>query len=204
MSSENRRSRFWQTPNMVDDMKLSVHAFRLFQHFLRACGNNQTCKQSSRLLMKWCSMTPSKIVSAKRELVGAGLIEITKFQTRNGLGDEVSIPADIWRFNSYVYMEDERYLEHAADSKLKNKAREARKRHRELRTHLIGVPFPDDFSITSEMRDWAKETVPHVNIERETERFCDLLQGKNARMQNWVNFWKDWMIEKSTYRYDMS
>lgn len=50
---------------------------------------------------------------------------------------------------------------------------------------------PDDFSITPEMREWARTKTPNVNIDLETEAFLDhtFAHGKT----DWVGTWRNWM-----------
>lgn len=53
--------------------------------------------------------------------------------------------------------------------------------------------FPDQFFITPEMRLWAGEKVPTVDIRTETEQFCDYHRAKGDRMKDWTAAWRTWM-----------
>lgn len=56
--------------------------------------------------------------------------------------------------------------------------------------------IPDNFSITDEMSEWAKSTVPGLDIRSHTAMFNDYWQsasGSNARKMDWVRAWQVWM-----------
>lgn len=60
-----------------------------------------------------------------------------------------------------------------------------------------GARIPDDFAITHEMAEWARENVPRLAGRRETEKFVNYWQskaGKDATKVDWVKTWKNWMI----------
>jgi hypothetical protein len=50
---------------------------------------------------------------------------------------------------------------------------------------------PDDFVVTDELRVWAAQKVPGVDLEAETERMRDW-EFKNART-DWSATWREWM-----------
>lgn len=101
---------FFMTPNLIDDMGLSVYAFRLYSHILRVTGNggNGTCWQSTQTLATHCKMSPGSVSSAKTELKNADLIKITEETNPNGgrKYHRVSI-VDIWEKNAEHYKKDE-------------------------------------------------------------------------------------------------
>jgi hypothetical protein len=53
--------------------------------------------------------------------------------------------------------------------------------------------LPDDFSITPEMRAWARFKIPHVNIDHEHENFCDYWRAHGKKMADWTATWRVWM-----------
>lgn len=59
----------------------------------------------------------------------------------------------------------------------------------------LATRLPDDFTITDEMRRWAKDTVPTVDIDWHTEGFKDYWRAKstNATKKDWVATWRNWM-----------
>lgn len=56
--------------------------------------------------------------------------------------------------------------------------------------------IPDDFTITDDMRKWARTEVPGLDIDRATKKFVLHFQsasGQRATMLNWQAAWKKWM-----------
>lgn len=59
-----------------------------------------------------------------------------------------------------------------------------------------GTRISDDFEITDEMRDWAAENTPHVDIDWHTQKFIDHFasqSGQRGVKSDWVRTWKNWM-----------
>jgi hypothetical protein len=59
-----------------------------------------------------------------------------------------------------------------------------------------GHRLPDDFALDDDMRDWARQKAPHVDPDRETERFCDYWRakpGRDGRKLDWRLTWNNWM-----------
>ena len=57
-----------------------------------------------------------------------------------------------------------------------------------------GCPTP--FPVTAEMIEWVRQNCPHVDAQRETERFEDYWRGKagkDGRKLDWVATWRNWM-----------
>ncbi|MEQ6329219.1 DUF1376 domain-containing protein [Pseudomonas chengduensis] len=54
-------------------------------------------------------------------------------------------------------------------------------------------PLQMPFLMTAEMLAWAKEKAPAVNLDRETERFCDYWTGTGKAMADWPSTWRNWM-----------
>lgn len=54
---------------------------------------------------------------------------------------------------------------------------------------------PDDFSITPEMREWARTKAPNVNVDLETEAFMDHTFA--AAKTDWIGTWRNWMRRSS-------
>lgn len=53
--------------------------------------------------------------------------------------------------------------------------------------------LPVAFVTTTQMLAWAGETVPDVNLERETERFMDHFRGTGESKADWGATWRNWM-----------
>ena len=60
-----------------------------------------------------------------------------------------------------------------------------------------GQRIPDDFTVSSEMVEWARAKVPHVDGRRETEKFINYWQaasGQKAVKRDWPATWRNWML----------
>lgn len=60
----------------------------------------------------------------------------------------------------------------------------------------VGTRIPEPFLVTSEMRSWAKEEVPAVDVDKATRTFVDYWRGKSgkdATKRDWVATWRNWM-----------
>jgi DNA-binding transcriptional MocR family regulator len=97
-----RRAYRTEIPNIVDDMDLSVYAFRLYVHIRRVAGDSGSCWQGTRALAEACHMSLGKVGQAKRELEEAGLITISGRRTASGPGHDIAI-VDIWEKNSAAF-----------------------------------------------------------------------------------------------------
>lgn len=57
--------------------------------------------------------------------------------------------------------------------------------------------LPDDFKVTEDMRNWAKLSVPGVNISLETQKFRDHwianAEGRYGKKCDWKAAWRSWM-----------
>lgn len=86
---------------MVDDMGLSVHAFRLYAHMKRVAGDSGVCWQSTRTLARACNMSVGKVSGAKKELRAKGLIARDE---QLGISDRFII-VDVWDRNYRTFTE---------------------------------------------------------------------------------------------------
>ena len=89
-----------EIPNSIDDMDLSVYAFRLYVHLKRVAGDSGKCWQSSDTLATACHMSKGMISKAKDELVDKGLIHIDEQKLERGgrAAHHVTVN-DIWLEN---------------------------------------------------------------------------------------------------------
>jgi hypothetical protein len=82
---------YWQTANIVDDLDLSVYAFRLYAHLVRISSISNV-DVSTRALSTACKMSLGMVSDAKQELADANLISITKKPSGRRFDyDEISI-----------------------------------------------------------------------------------------------------------------
>ena len=91
-----------EIPNLIDDMDLSVYAFRLYVHLKRVAGDSGKCWQGKRTLADACKMSAGMVTKAKRELVDAGLIEVEAGDALAGQPDTITI-CDVWGQNFVRY-----------------------------------------------------------------------------------------------------
>lgn len=59
-----------------------------------------------------------------------------------------------------------------------------------------GTRIPEPFMLTHEMRDWAAEEVPLVDVDASTRRFVDYWRaesGAKATKLDWVSTWRNWL-----------
>lgn len=54
---------------------------------------------------------------------------------------------------------------------------------------------PDPFLVTTGMLGWARERVPLVNIDTETERFLNYFRGEGKTKADWAATWRNWMLK---------
>lgn len=91
-----------ELPNLIDDLGLSVYAFRLYVHLKRVAEDEGSCWQSARTLATVCNMSSGKVSEAKDELAQKGLIARHPKILRGGVGDDITI-VDIWPLNFKHY-----------------------------------------------------------------------------------------------------
>lgn len=53
--------------------------------------------------------------------------------------------------------------------------------------------IPNPFLLTAEMRAWAAESVPGVDLKTETEKFVDYWRGEAKTKADWPATWRNWM-----------
>lgn len=97
-----QRRYYSQMPNIIDDLGLSIYAYRLYGHLKRVAGDQGKCFQSVTTMAEICGMSRTKLIEAKKELEqpipkfgGKGLIYISK---QAGFTDKILI-VDIWEEN---------------------------------------------------------------------------------------------------------
>ena len=95
---------FISIPNMIDDMELSVHAFRLYAHYKRRAGDSGVCFESTDTLAKHCHMSMGTVSKARKELIKAKLISVTREKNKFGGKPKFVVTiTDIWPENMAKY-----------------------------------------------------------------------------------------------------
>ena len=98
------RRYYMMIPNIIDDLDLSVYAYRLYGHLKRVAGEEGQCWQSSETLAKACGMGEATVSRAKMELVDKGLITIELVKNPKGGKDYHNITiTDVWEINVSKY-----------------------------------------------------------------------------------------------------
>ena len=98
------RKYYTTIPNIIDDMDLSVYAYRLYGHLKRVAGDVGQCWQSTETLAKACGMGWATVSRAKTELVGKELIIIEQVKNPQGGKDFHNITiTDVWENNTIKY-----------------------------------------------------------------------------------------------------
>lgn len=62
-----------EIPNIVDEMDLSVYAYRVFGHLKRLADENKPMP-GTRAIAEHCNIAIGSVIGARRELITAGLI----------------------------------------------------------------------------------------------------------------------------------
>ena len=98
------RKYYTTIPNIIDDMDLSVYAYRLYGHLKRVAGDGGKCWQSTETLAKACGMGWATVSRAKTELVNKELIIIEQVKNPQGGKDFHNITiTDVWEKNIIKY-----------------------------------------------------------------------------------------------------
>lgn len=65
----------------------------------------------------------------------------------------------------------------------------------------VARSFPDDFTITDEMRMWAKKNVPGLNIASATEQWADAMKSNTTKYKytDWTAAWRTGMTRALTW-----
>lgn len=93
-----------EIPNLIDEMDLSVYAFRLYVRLKRVAGDSGRCFYSTRQLAEQCRMSVGAVSKAKQELIAADLIRIE----RDGEWERDNITiVDLWPAN-FAYFAQEK------------------------------------------------------------------------------------------------
>lgn len=98
---------FTMIPNMVDDMDLSVAAFRLYVRIKRRASEHGKCFESVRSLAKSLHMNTHTVTDARNELETLGLIKVEweREPTHGHYPGHVISVVNIWGQNANIYGE---------------------------------------------------------------------------------------------------
>lgn len=55
--------------------------------------------------------------------------------------------------------------------------------------------LPEPFNLTADMRAWANDRAPAVDLRNETERFVNYWRGNGKTMVDWCATWRNWFLK---------
>ncbi|MFF4777502.1 hypothetical protein ACFY05_32065 [Microtetraspora fusca] len=88
------------------------------------------------------------------------------------------------------------------DAKAPTGGGEGGKSSRKSRQRRPRIPLPENFPLLDEMRAWAAEHAPALNLDREHMRFCnfwwDKADTKDGKKSLWGQTWENWMLSEQT------
>lgn len=70
---------------------------------------------------------------------------------------------------------------------------------KEVEARKRATTVPRNFKITDEMRAWAKEHTPLVDIDRKLPEFIDYWHGTGKAMKDWVAVWRNGMRKQQEF-----
>jgi hypothetical protein len=76
-------------------------------------------------------------------------------------------------------------------------AKPKRKRSPSLKTTI-----PADFALTDDMRQWAAENAPDVDISLQTQLFVNYFLDKGTKRPGWRRSWDSWMLRAQSWSAD--
>ena len=93
---------YWQTPNIIDDLNLSLATFRVYCHLKRVTGEGGISWKTTGQIAEHCKVSKSTVVRAKKELEYLGLIVIHINTQSESHRHHIEI-VDIWQQNIDTY-----------------------------------------------------------------------------------------------------
>jgi len=101
--------RKWRTelPNLIDDIGLSLPAFRLYVHLKRRAGGDSSTVEGLRPMAKHCGMSVNTVRKARQELVDRGLVTTGEIVTDRGRFERITL-LDLWEINFQYFAERRR------------------------------------------------------------------------------------------------
>lgn len=55
--------------------------------------------------------------------------------------------------------------------------------------------LPEPFNLTADMRTWANDRAPAVDLRNETERFVNYWRGNGGTKADWIATWRTWFLK---------
>lgn len=163
-----------ETDGFIAESALKAFGLRRLSGRVRALEATGLWQKTDRgwLVTNWAALQPtSEKLQVKREKTRQ---RVAKHRARNAVTNADVTPTEV---------EVEVEVEKNKNSSSKSSTRATR--------------IPDDFAVTSEMVEWARDRAPDVNGPRETEKFINYWQaksGKGATKRDWIRTWQNWFL----------
>lgn len=77
--------------------------------------------------------------------------------------------------------------------------RQPSKKPRAKQSSTPKTTVPEDFAVTDEMRQWARQRTPLVDIDLQTERFVNHFIDKGTKRPGWLRSWNNWMLQQQSW-----
>lgn len=61
------------------------------------------------------------------------------------------------------------------------------------------VALPAAFEVTEDLKAWAREKAPGIDLAHETEKFRNYHQAKGTTFKDWAAAWRNWMTKAVEY-----
>ncbi|MDP9487326.1 MAG: helix-turn-helix domain-containing protein, partial [Actinomycetota bacterium] len=105
--SDPQRDYRTEIPNLIDEMGLSVYAYRLYGRIKRRAGDTGVCDEGTKSLATGCGMSAGTVSKAKKELEKRGLISIRPGDQKKGETDKIRV-VDVWEENFARFVPEDR------------------------------------------------------------------------------------------------
>jgi len=143
-----------------------------------------------------CSVELQRTKTADVTL-GNGSVTLLSRRLKRGLSDreQTRLRVQRHRGNANVTRQSKSKSK-SKEKEVKNK-KEKREETPQAASPKKGTRLPDVFHLTAEMREYGKTKRPEIDLNLETEKFCNFWRsktGKDATKLNWVLTWKNWIL----------
>lgn len=192
-------------PEWLIRSSVSAVALRVYAALARHADSKQQAFPSRRVLAEWCGKSSVRTIDAAiDELEKVGAVVVTRRSKGNvkqsnlyqlqlvepeGVAQPIAPGGSAANCTRGSAANCTGVVQPVAH---RTRANEREPIEREKR----GTRIPTNFTVSEEMRAWAAEKVPMVNVDEQTERFIDFWRAKSgaaAVKQDWVATWRNWM-----------
>jgi len=194
--------------SVIDSMsEVTPTAFKIYIYLCRR-RNFQTgdCFPSLKRIAKDCHIDYSYASTSRKELVTKGWLAVLDgglMKPLRGFEESPVTPLE----NPQGSLENPNI-----DLDIPNKVLEIPKRiYKKEPTNLTnkkisnsrGCRIPSDFTVTTEMKEWAEARTPTLDPDSETELFInywEAVSGHRGVKANWQATWRNWMLRAKQYK----